>query len=60
MEYAEKYTTMTLRFKPDEWARFQECYKKECDEYEFEVSKHRYLKMLIKRALNKDNGRIPL
>ena len=60
MEYSERYKTLTVRFTVDEWDRFTTGYLQECEENDMDISKHRYIKALIRRALNKGNGKIKL
>ena len=55
MSYAERYKTLTVRFTSEEWERFNASYNQECEEKDVDLSKHRYIKTLIRRALNKGN-----
>ena len=60
MNYSERYKTLTVRFTPEEWERFQHSYQQECDDKDLNISKHRFIKTLIRRALNRGNGKIAL
>ena len=56
MPYSDRYKSLSLRFTPTEWVWLTENYEKKCQELGVELSKHRYLKMLIKQALS--NGKV--
>lgn len=51
MRYADRYTTLTVRFKPGEWEDFMDMYDAVREETGVEVSKHMFLKTLIREGM---------
>lgn len=51
LKYADRYTTLTVRFKPQEWASLCEAYEVLKESVGVDVSKHQYVKALIRAAL---------
>ena len=54
MKYSDRYKTLTVRFKPDEWIRLCEGYEAVKEEYGGSLSKHRFLKALIAAGLGEE------
>jgi len=56
MEYSERYKSFSVRFSPEEWLKLVEQYEAACKRMEIQVSKHSWMKMLIKRGIKHLNA----
>ena len=52
MEYSERYKSFSVRFSPEEWLKLVGQYEEACKRMEIQVSKHSWVKMLIKRGIS--------
>ena len=53
MKYSDRYTSLCIRFKPDEWKSLIEAYEGAVIETGIKFSKHKFVKALIRAALDK-------
>ena len=58
MTYNERYKSINVRMTPEEYENFIEKYEEKCKDMGFEISKHRFIKLLIKTALFPNAGKI--
>ena len=58
MKYSDRYKTVTIRFTPDEYKNFIEKFKERCEQMGFDISQHKFLKLMLKKALYPNAGKI--
>jgi len=52
MKYSDRYTTLTVRFKPHEWESLCESYERLLEDVGVQLSKHQFVKALIRAAIS--------
>ena len=50
MRYNDRYKTISVHMTPEEWEIFNSEYEKTCDDIQCDISKHKFIKMLIQRS----------
>ena len=59
MRYSDRYKTLTVRFKPEEWKLFMKRYRSVIKEAGIDISKHMFIKTLLREALGDTDNAAP-
>ena len=55
-KYVDRYKTISVHLTQEEWKAFNKEHEDVCSSTGFDISKHKFIKMLLKRSMGLENG----
>ena len=55
-KWSERYKTISVHLTHEEWIAFNKEHEEVCNSTGFNISKHKFIKALIKRSIGLDNS----